>query len=195
MTAAPALARLHAPAIPVIPDDGSSRAAGPGAAAPHESLSRGLDVLRGRLDGRTRLQHGVDLLPLLVDGCHHASATTPDHPGSRTGTATDAVASRADTLQDELSEGPGLHALRTGHSVLSHDLHVEDRWPHWCHRARAELGLGAALSVLLTLDQQPLGTLTLYGDGPGGLSDVDLGLLHTLAGPLAGALAAVRAGR
>lgn len=194
MTAAPAPARLRAPVIPVIPDDASSRAAGPGAAAPGECLRIGLDVLRGRLDARTRLQHGVGLLPLLVGGCDHASATIPARRGTRVGAATDGVASRADALQDEVEEGPGLQALRTGHGVLSHDLEVEDRWPHWCHRVGAELGLGAAMSVLLSVDQQPLGTLTLYGDA-GRLSDVDLGLLHTLAGPLASALAAVRAGR
>lgn len=187
MTAAPAPARLRGPVLPVTPGDGSDRAAGPGAAPPVAAAAP-----RSHAEARTRLQRGLDLLPLLVPGCGHASATTTAYAGSRSGSVTGATAARADALQDELDEGPSLHALRTGHSVLSHDLGTETRWPRWCDHAARDLGLGGALSVLLTGAGRSVGTLTLYADRPGGLSDVDIATLHTLAAPLARALAVVR---
>ncbi|SER30648.1 GAF domain-containing protein [Microlunatus flavus] len=193
MTAAPAPARLPRPVLPAIPDAGRGRTAGPGAAQT-SALVACLDVLRGDQDARTRLQQALDVLPRLVPGCDHASAASGRHGGGPDGGASDAVARRADALQDELDEGPGLHALRTGHSVIVHDLETEERWPRWCDRASAGLRLGSALAVVLTVGRRTSGTLTLYGDRPGRLSDVDLGLLHTLAAPIAGVQAALRTG-
>jgi hypothetical protein len=135
-----------------------------------------------------RLQHGLDLVPGLVPGCHHASVTTPLMRGLAVRAATDGTARRADELQHELVEGPCLQALRTGHSVIAHDLVDETRWTRWRARAATELGLGSALSVLLLPGSRPLGTLNLYSHGPHGLSDVDISLLHALAEPLCATL-------
>ena len=143
-----------------------------------------LDALGTGADAHEGLLHGVALLPSLVPGCDHASATTPRMLGVQVRAATDDAARRADDLQHELGEGPVLQALRTGHSVIAHDLHTETRWPRWHVRAVDELGLASALSVLLVSQQRPLGTLNLYSRRRAGLSDVDIALLHGLADPL-----------
>jgi hypothetical protein len=107
--------------------------------------------------------------------------------------ATDRTAQRADELQDELDEGPCLQAVRTGHSVVAHDLSVESRWPDWCAATVSELELTGVLSVLLVPALPPLTTLNLYSETVDGLSSVDMAQLHRLAAPLAGALRDARA--
>lgn len=139
-------------------------------------------------DAPTRLQHGVSLLPGLVPGCDHASITTVNAGQLQVRVASDATGRRADELQDELDDGPCLQAVRTGHSVMGHDLRTESRWLDWCSAAVVELEVTAALSVLLVSTRRPLATLNLYSHAVEGLSSVDLGLLHTLAEPLVDAL-------
>lgn len=158
------------------------------------SLRRGSRALAGYVgalqadtDAYARLQHGVDLLPALVPGCDHASITTMTGGQLRVRVASDVTGRRADELQDALEDGPCLQAVRTGHSVIGHDLHTETRWLGWCSSALGELDVTAVLSVLLPT-RRPLATLNLYSDTVEGLSSVDLGLLHTLAANLADAL-------
>lgn len=145
-------------------------------------------ALRAEPDAGQRLQLGVDLLPLLVLGCDHASITTVTGGRLEVRVATDDASRRADELQDELDEGPCLQSVRTGHSVVAQDLRAETRWVDWCSAAVGELGLTSALTVLLLSTLRPLGTLNLYADTADGLSSVDMALLHTLAGPLSRAL-------
>ena len=153
-----------------------------------------LDALTTGADPQEGLRRGLALLPALVPGCDHASTATPRVHGLQVRAATDDAARCADDLQHELGEGPVLQALRTGHSVIAHDLRTETRWPRWQVRVVAELGLGCVLSGLLLSDRRALGTLTLCASRPGGLSDVDIALLHALAEPLtATLLATVRA--
>ncbi|GAA3551988.1 hypothetical protein GCM10022197_03680 [Microlunatus spumicola] len=147
-----------------------------------------LDAVRAGRAPDERLQQALGLLPDLVAGCHLASATTPRLRGLTVHRATDDAARHADELQHRLEEGPCLQALRTGHSVLAHDLPGETRWPRWTARASAELRLGAVLSVLLLAGRRSVGTLNLYSFDRGGLSDVDIAVLHALADPLTGVL-------
>jgi len=147
-----------------------------------------LKALRADRDPQARLRDGVRLLPALVDGCHHASVTTVAGGRIEVRAASDATSRRADELQEERGEGPCLQAVRTGHSVVSPDLSTESRWLGWCSAAAGELPVASVLSVLLIATPLPLATLDLYSDTVHGLSGVDIGLLHTLAAPLAGAL-------
>jgi hypothetical protein len=147
-----------------------------------------VSTMQAETDARVRLQHGVDLLPSLVRGCHHASVTTVWGGRLRVRVATDGTARRADELQDELEEGPSLQAVRTGHSVVAHELGTETRWAAWCSAAADELDVTAALSVLLVSRLRPLATLNLYSDAVEGFSSLDLARLHTLAAPLTDAM-------
>jgi hypothetical protein len=144
-----------------------------------------LDAAHARREPDERLQQVLGLLPGLVPGCHLASATTPRLRGLRVHRASDDAARRADELQHRLEEGPCLQALRTGHSVIAHDLAGETRWPRWTALVSAELRLGAVLSVLLVAGGRSLGTLNLYSLDAGGLSHVDIAVLHALADPVA----------
>ncbi|MBB3327994.1 GAF domain-containing protein [Microlunatus antarcticus] len=143
---------------------------------------------RDELDAHLRLQHRVDLLPSLVDGCHHASVTTVTGGRLTVRVSTDRTARRADELQDALGEGPCLQSVRTGHSVVAADLRTETRWTRWCAEAVSDLGLTGALSVLLVSNLRPLATLNLYSDTVGGLAELDLAHLHTLTAPLSSVL-------
>lgn len=143
-----------------------------------------LHALHSGRDWRTQLTAGLGALRELLDGCDHVSTTVTAAGGWRQVVATDETARRADELQGDLDEGPAVQALGAGHSVLSHDLHGESRWPRWCRAATGELALGAALVVLLHRHGRPVGTLNLYSDVPGGLSGVDVAVLHALAVPL-----------
>jgi len=150
--------------------------------------ARYLSALQATHDARARLQDGVELLPTLVDGCHHASATTVGGGRLEVRVASDGTSRRADQLQDELGQGPCLQAVRTGHSVIARDLSTETRWLRWCSAAVDELPVRSVLSVLLVASQRPIATLNLYSDTVDGLSAGDIALVHTLAGPLADAL-------
>lgn len=143
---------------------------------------------------RLRLQREIDRLPTLVPGCQHASITTVALGRLSVRVATDGTGRRADELQDELDEGPALHAVRTGHSVVTHDLGAETRWTDWCSAVVAELALSAALCVLLVTARRPLATLNLYSDTADGLWRLDVAQIHALAAPLAATLLAERSG-
>ena len=151
-------------------------------------LSTYLRALRSEPEAAVRLERGTALLPSLVRGCHHASITSVDGGRLDVRTATDATSRRAAELQDELDEGPCLHAVRTGHSVVAHDLRSETRWVRWCRRVVDDLEVTAAVSVLLTAPTSARSMLTLYSDTHAGLRGVEIALLHGLAAPLAAAL-------
>ena len=102
--------------------------------------------------------------------------------------ATDRTGRQADELQDELDDGPALQAVRTGHTVLAHDLRTETRWSGWCAAAVEELDVRSAMSVLLVSTTRPLATLNLYSDLADGLGSLDLAQLHLLTAPLRDAL-------
>jgi hypothetical protein len=147
-----------------------------------------LSSLQAESDPWARLQRGIALLPGLVDGCDHAGIVTVAGGRVEVRAASDAITRRADELQDALRTGPSLQAVRTGHSVVARDLGSESRWRAWCAAVHAELPVTSVLSVLLVATQRPTAALNLYSDDAAGLSGVDLGLLHTLTRPLAGAL-------
>ena len=58
-----------------------------------------------------------------------------------------------------------MHALGTGHSVLSHDLRGETRWPRWRHHVVTELHVTAVLAFPLRFQARLVGALTLPESG------------------------------
>lgn len=156
--------------------------------------ARYLGVLQTTRDPRARVQDGVELLPTLVHGCHHASVTAVVGGRLDVRAASDLTSQRADQLQDELDQGPCLQAVRTGHSVVARDLRIETRWLRWCAAAVDELPVRSVLSVLLVASRRPIATLNLYSDTVNGLAEVDIAFLHTLAEPLADAVLSERTG-
>ncbi|MEU2778156.1 GAF and ANTAR domain-containing protein [Streptomyces sp. NPDC007162] len=102
--------------------------------------------------------------------------------GGRTVRATwcvsDEVASQLAEAQYTLGDGPCQSALDGGAPVLAVDLGGGPdgrRWPIFARQA-VELGVRAVFSLPLGVGGAAIGTLDLYRDRPGGLSDRELGI-------------------
>jgi GAF domain-containing protein len=81
-------------------------------------------------------------------------------------TASDPTSEKADKLQVELHEGPGILAVADSRTCLVSDTAADMRWPRWTHGVR-DLHLGSALAVRLWTSQSILGALNLYAGSPG----------------------------
>jgi GAF domain-containing protein len=70
-----------------------------------------------------------------------------------------------DELQMEMGTGPCLTAARKQIVVRMHDLAADTRWPEF-RAAAMDHDVATMLCVPLSVDDQVLGTLSLYGDRP-----------------------------
>ena len=80
-------------------------------------------------------------------------------------TASDPAAEKADKLQIEVQEGPGIAAVAEARTTVVHDTAADMRWPRWAAGMR-DLHLGSVLAVQLWTSQLTLGALTLYAGPP-----------------------------
>jgi hypothetical protein len=90
--------------------------------------------------------------------------------------ASDDTAARLAEAQYTLGDGPCRTALDLAAPVLAADLSEGPdtrRWPVFAHQA-AGLGVRAVFSLPLGIGRQTIGTLDLYRDTPGALSERDL---------------------
>lgn len=76
-------------------------------------------------------------------------------------TATDGRASRMESAQVRIGDGPCFHAFRTGCVVAVPDLHEDDRWPDHGEIARA-VGYRGVAGVPMPVGRAPIGALNLY---------------------------------
>ena len=90
--------------------------------------------------------------------------TDPDR-SLRTVFATGAVPLALDELQTRVGTGPCLTAARKQIVVRIHDVAADSRWAEF-RAAAVERGVGSMLCVPLYVDEELLGTLSLYGDQP-----------------------------
>lgn len=97
--------------------------------------------------------------------------------------ASDPVAWQLAELQYTLGDGPCVHAYKTGAPVFATDLTRGDsaqRWPLFVPRA-LEAGAQAVFSFPLTIGAISAGTLDLYRDAPGSLSEPEVGAALLIA--------------
>jgi GAF domain-containing protein len=94
--------------------------------------------------------------------------------------ATGTTASKADQLQAEYGEGPGLWAMQHHSTVLVHDLGKDPRWSQWAPMA-AELGVRCVVSVRLFNMSRTLGALNLYASEPGAFDEDDAAVAEIFA--------------
>jgi diguanylate cyclase (GGDEF)-like protein len=129
---------------------------------------------------RTTLDHLVDriveALPVTGAGVMLIGAEDELHFVS----ATNPLVLEIESLQNELCEGPCLHAYQTGESVAIPDLSRDERFPRFSPRAWGR-GLAAVFTFPLTLDGARLGALDLYRDVPGSLDPSEMAAAQTLA--------------
>jgi len=87
--------------------------------------------------------------------------------------SSDERASALDETQYQISDGPCLHALATGDTVLIDDVDHDTRWPDYLNRVRPA-GLRCSLSLPLTAVGAPIGAMNLYGFGTPGVFTKDV---------------------
>ena len=148
--------------------------------------------LHGAEGTGARLQRGVELVVELIDGCDHAGVTVASKAGVWSAAATDDVVRDGDALQYTLGEGPCLDTVRFDHTVLSHDLVTDRRWPRWAPRIVADYGVHAMMSLLLYTEQDTIGALNLYADQTEAWDGDAIAIGHALADQLAVAVADAR---
>ena len=78
--------------------------------------------------------------------------------------ATSSTAHKAELLQVEEGQGPGLQAVARRQPVISDELRSDSRWRFWAPQA-ADLGFRSVLSLRLA-DDDTSGALTLYSRRP-----------------------------
>ncbi|HSU35917.1 MAG TPA: GAF and ANTAR domain-containing protein [Propionibacteriaceae bacterium] len=97
-------------------------------------------------------------------GADGAAILLAAHGGAVPTAAAGARARRADTLQVDHHQGPGLSTIRGRQPVVSDELRFDSRWRFWAPQA-ADLGFRSVLSLALT-DGEPFGAITLYSRRP-----------------------------
>jgi GAF domain-containing protein len=109
--------------------------------------------------------------------------------------ATDAVAELLEDLQFTLGEGPCIDAHNLGRAVLEPNLSMPDvpRWPAFAPRA-VEAGAQAVFGFPVRVGAARLGSLNLYRDRPGALSDDEHAYALVMANVAARAILAMQAG-
>ena len=88
-------------------------------------------------------------------------------------------AARADILQVDLRQGPGLQAITRRQPVIVTELRFDSRWRFWAPLA-ADLGFRSVLSLSLT-DGDTSGALNLYSRRPSGFDSADLVVAQAFA--------------
>lgn len=149
------------------------------------------EELSSSLDGPLTFQRVVDRALEVVPGCDHCGLHLRSRRGKvESATSTDPIAAEADSLQDELQEGPCVDAAFQNENFVVHDLMTDERWPVWASRA-ADLGIRSSMSIRLTANDATIGALNLYGDKPGAF-DGDHDIAMIFASHAAAAMANAR---
>ena len=117
----------------------------------------------------------------LAGGPGDRASVTASGSGQSTETvaASDDLVIKADRLQWDLGQGPGLDAVRTADVLFAEDLLVDQRWPRWAPLV-AGLGFEAVMVVPLFTDSV-LGTLHLYSHCSRRYSEDDVAAARTVA--------------
>lgn len=100
-------------------------------------------------------------------------------------TATDGRASRMETEQVGLGDGPCFHAFRTGQVIAVGDLETDDRWPDH-HTIATAVGYRGVMGVPMPAGRAPIGALNLYDSEPREWSPEDVEVAELLANMAAG---------
>ena len=140
--------------------------------------SEGTEAGQSRRIGQLAVDH--------VPGCSWASISDLESGKGRSLGASDPIAAYLDQLQYELGEGPCLHSAAAGTSVLSADLHAEQRWPRFVARARQETPLRSALAI--RLPGREAAAMNFYAEQVDAFDDAALATASILAAHATGLL-------
>ena len=104
---------------------------------------------------------------------------------------TDPLVFILDDMQFALDEGPGITAIREGHTVIVDDAESEHRWPRFMSIA-VQLGLRSHLGMPISVEGRTLGGLNMYSTVPASVDAGRLAHARLLAAQTAIALDATR---
>ena len=137
-------------------------------------------------DPDERMQAGVDLAVMLIDGCDHAGITLVNGDEISSGAATDDLVARADQIQHDLRQGPCVDVARMeNQTIYVADLTRDERWPDWAPRVCQDLGVKSLLSLPLYTRDRSFGALNLYAEHPHAFGADDFAVAENLAAHLA----------
>lgn len=122
------------------------------------------------------VQRIVEMMPITAAGVTLISSGAAPHYIA----ASNESALKFEHLQTDIEQGPCLVAFDSGVAVAIPDLRADDRFPRFGPLA-VEAGLAAVFAFPLRHIGGRLGTLDLYRETPGPLSDSDLAAAQTLA--------------
>jgi GAF domain-containing protein len=132
-----------------------------------DAFARLADDLNDQLNLEKTLEKIVESA-VAVLGCDYAGLLMTSKGNHLVAiTASDPAAEKADKLQVELQEGPGIAAVAEARSTVVHDTAADMRWPRWAVGMR-DLHLGSVLAIQLWTSQSTLGALNLYACCPHG---------------------------
>jgi transcriptional regulator with GAF, ATPase, and Fis domain len=153
------------------------------AADPTDGALVGLGTLTREMFSEAKLDDTVDKVVTLAaetfpcDGASLLLATDRDPVAAAAFSHPDAA--RADALQLETRQGPGLQALDRHQPVIATELRFDSRWRFWAPLA-ADLGFRSVLSLSLA-DGDTTGALNLYSRHPSFFQASDLPLAQVFA--------------
>lgn len=157
------------------PSWGEPSAEDTGSTAGHDLLAVHLAelarVLQSEDDPAATLERVVEGAVALIPGVQSGSISVARRRSSiRSVAASDDLARRVDSLQDETGQGPCLDAAFEHQTVRVSDMRTESRWPDFARRAW-EVGAGSMLSFQLFVEGDTLGALNLFSAEPNAFDD------------------------
>ncbi|WP_338890142.1 GAF and ANTAR domain-containing protein [Rhodococcus sovatensis] len=151
------------------------------------------DLVSGYADAldtfKTMLLKGRELALILQTVCSEVKSTVPgadmvgitvlDQDGQHPSTmaSTDPRANDVDADQYRADQGPCLEAARTRQMVRVRVSEAEVRWPRFASNV-SDLGVESYLSAPLTLDDEHLGAMNIYGYEDHAFDDIDEALVR-----------------
>ncbi|MET9730382.1 GAF and ANTAR domain-containing protein [Streptomyces sp. NPDC006458] len=180
-----------------MPSDSSARSPGGGEPAEAAERRRVIEVLSAATLGVEPVRVPQALCRACVGLLPVTGASVSISGGSTVRAvwcASDEVAAQLAEAQYTVGDGPCRAALDGAVPVLAADLADgpdSRRWPIFARQA-VELGVGAVFSLPLGAGGSAIGTLDLYRDRPGGLSERDLAVAQWVRDAIMGALMELR---
>lgn len=124
-----------------------------------------------------------------VPGADMVGVTVLDEGGEHPETmaSTDPRVNDVDADQYRADQGPCLEAARTRHMVRVRVSEAEVRWPRFASSV-SDIGVESYLSAPLTLDNEHLGALNIYGYEDHAFNDIDEALVRLFVTAIEGAV-------
>lgn len=138
------------------------------------------------------LDQVLSLAMEMVGDAEHAGITVLRHGRVESVATSDEVIERLDRLQDQLSQGPCVDAIKDQELVYSSDVGTDPRWPDWGPKISADEGVHSMMCFRLFTSEDVVGALNLHSSRQGAFTAEDRDHSTALAAHAAIAVLAAR---